>query len=63
VSVNDLHLCTNPSKQILKMKNSSFQNFKLSIDDCPIGSKYIKMYKLEGALQQKVSLQGDFTGF
>ncbi len=45
------------------MKNSSFQNFKLSIGDCPSGSKYIKMYELEGALQQKVSLQGDFTSY
>jgi hypothetical protein len=63
VSVNDLHLCANPFKQILKMKNSPFQNLKLSIGDCPIGSKYIKMYELEGALQPKVSLQGDFTRF
>jgi hypothetical protein len=39
------------------MKNSSFQNLKLSIGDCSIGSKYIKMYEFEGALQQKVSLK------
>jgi hypothetical protein len=63
VSANDLHLCANPSKQILKMTNSSFQNLKLSIGDCPIGSKYVKMYELEGPLQQKVSFQGDFIGF
>jgi hypothetical protein len=35
----------------------------LSIDDCPIGSKYIKIYELEGALQQKGVLQGNFIGF
>jgi hypothetical protein len=63
VNVNNLHLCANPSKRILKMKNSSFQNLKSSIGDCPIGSKCIKMYELEGALQLKVSLQGDFTRF
>ncbi len=57
MTVNDLHLCTNPYEQ----------NLKLSIGDCPIGLKYIKMYELEGALQQKVSFQGgilnEFIGY